>query len=250
MYYRKYFAGSVENANLTRSTVWISNNVSRTEYYVQSDVVCRAIKETLEDMGITCTYASENSVLVIDGFAVQVLRYSSYLYYNANGIDIGYLGNTPFSGNNYKFYITLKGDIDSVLYICIGYYSAPSSELGGFMIGKGKDLKDNSQIRVAAAYDDVKSYSRFFIIKNDEILKSYKQKVVFGGVLTSITDLNNGGTEVTLVECVAQPGRFKLDNSYFGNAVLLNEEFYNIGGEIYYKLSNNILIKCVNKQVS
>lgn len=250
MYYRKYFAGSVENANLTRSTVWIANNLSYTEYYVQSDIVCRAIKETLEDMGITCTYTSENSVLVIDGLTVQVLRYSSYLYYNANGIDIGNLSNTPFSGNNYKFYITLKGDIDSVLYIGIGYYSVPSNELGGFMIGKGKDLKDNSQIRVVAAYNDVKSYSQFFIIKNDEILEGYKQKVVFGGVLTSITDLNNGGTEVTLVECVAQPGRFKLDNCYFGNAVLLNEEFYNIGGAIYYKLSNNILIKCVNGQVS
>ena len=250
MYYRKYFAGSVENANLTRNTVDISNNSSRTEYYVQSDVVCRAIKETLEDAGITCTYTSENSVLVIDGLTVQVLRYSSYLYYNANGICIGYLGSAIFSGNNYKFYITLKGDIDSVLYICVGYYSAPSSELGAFAIGKGKDFKDNSQIRVTATYDDIKSYSRFYLIKSDEILEEYKQKVVFGGVLTSITNLNNGGTEVTLVECVAQPGRFKLNNSYFGNAVLLNEEFYNIGGEIYYKLSNNILIKCVNEKVS
>lgn len=250
MYYRKYFAGSVENASLTRNTVWISDNVSRTEYYVQSDVVCMAIKETLEDMGITCTYTSENSVLVIDGLTMQVLRYSSYLYYNANGIDIGYVGNTPFSGNNYKFYITLKGDIDSVLYIGIGYYSNPTNELGGFMIGKGKDLKYNSQIRVVSTYDDIKSYSRFYIIKNDEILEGYKQKVVFGGVITSIDDLNNGGTEVTLVECVAQPGRFKLDNSYFGNNVLSNNEFYNIGGEIYYKISSNILIKCVNEQVS
>ena len=74
--------------------------------------------------------------------------------------------------------------------------------------------------------------------------------MVFGGVITSIDDLNNGGTEVTLVECVAQPGRFKLDNSYFGNNVLSNNEFYNIGGEIYYKISSNILIKCVNEQVS
>lgn len=247
MYYRKYFAGSVENANLTRSTVWIENNTNKTEYYVQSDVVCRAIKDTLEDMGITCTYTSENSVLVIDGLTVQILRYSSYLYCNANGICIGYLGNSPFSGNNYKFYITLKGDIDSVLYICIGYYSNPTNELGGFMIGKGKDLKDNSQIRVASTYDDIKSYSRFYIIKNDEILECYKQKVVFGGSIASIADLNNGGTEVTLVECVAQPGRFKLDNCYFGNDVLSNGEFYNIGGGIYYKLSNNILIKCVNE---
>lgn len=250
MYYRKYFAGSVDDASLTRNVVNISNNSVSTEYYVQDDVVCRAVKETLEDMGITCTYTSENSTLSIDGLTMQIIRVSNTIYYNANGIVFGDSTSLPFSGNYYKFYVTLKGDIDSVLMVSIGYYSNPYYDLYGFCIGKGKDLKDGSPIRVVSKIaDSVSNSSFFYIIKNDEIFADYKNKVQFGQAITNIQALNGKGTEVTLVECVAQPGRFKMDNCYFGNAVLSNGEFYNIGGDIYYKPSINYIIKCVNDQL-
>lgn len=251
MYYRKYFSGSVENANLTRNTVDISNNSNKTDYYVVSDVVCRAIKETLEDVGITCTYSSENSMLVIDGLTVQILRYSNYLYYNANGVNIGTQNTNPFSGNSYKFYIILKGDIDSILNISIGHFTGPATEINGFSIGKGKDLKDGGQIRaVSTISSSTGSNSNFYVIKNDKIFPDYKSLITFGGNITNLSSLNGNGNDVTLIECVAKPGRLKLDNCYFGNDVLSSNEFYNISGEIYYKQSNNILAKCPNEQTS
>lgn len=250
MYYRKYFAGSVENVSLTRTTVDISSNTNRTEYYVVDDVICRAIKETLEDSGIACTYTSDNSTLVIDGLTVQILRYANSLYYNMNGlvpliINATSLTTYPFSGNNYKFYVTIKGDSDSVLNISVGSYNAPNAEYG-LSIGKGKDLKDDQEIRAVNSLTNSMNNSLFYIIKGNQIFQEYKNAITFGYALTSVTQLNGNGTDVTLIECVAQPGRFKLNNCYFGITYLTNNEFYNIGGDIYYKLSNNILVKCVN----
>lgn len=252
MYYRKYFAGSVEDAKLTRTVVDIATKGNRTEYYVIDDVVCKAIKETLEDAGVSCAYASENSVLQIDGLTVQFLCYSSatHIYYNVNGANIGNQTSNPFSGNNYKFYVTLKGDIDSVLNIAIGTYSSPTSESYGISIGKGKDLKDGLQIRATSNISNLTTNYSFYIVKNDEIFRDNKGLIIFGGIITHISSLDGNGTEVTLVECVAQPGRFKLDNSYFGNAALTVDTFYNIGGDIYYQRSKNILVKCVNKKIS
>lgn len=253
MYYRKYFAGTVENVNLTRTTADISGVGNRTEFYIMDDVICRAIKETLEDVGISCEYASENSILQIEGLSVQILRYSNSLYCSANGVVIGNIGSySPFSGNNYKFYVTLKGDIDSVLIIAIGYYGAPANDSYGFVIGKGKDLRDSSQVRVITLISSATSTgsSSFYILKDDEIFSDYKSGVAFGFAMPSIPALNGNGNEVTLIECVAQAGRFKLDNCFFGNAALGNGEFYNIGGEIYYKLSSYILVKCNNEQAA
>lgn len=251
MYYRKYFAGTVENANLTRITADISGVGNRTESCVIDDVICRAIKETLEDVGVSCEYASENSVLQIEGLSVQILRYSNGLYCSANGVVIGSMTtNSPFSGNAYRFYVTLKGDIDSVLTIAIGYYGTPAADAYGFAIGKGIDLKDGSQVRMITSigYAVSSNGTSFFIIKDNKIFSDHKSTVNFGFVMPNIPTLSGNGTEITLVECVAQAGRFKLDNCYFGNAALGNGEFYNIGGEIYYKLSSFILVKCINEK--
>lgn len=233
MYYRKYFAGTVENANLTRTTADISGVGNRTESYVMDDVICRAIKETLEDVEISCEYTSENSVLQIEGVSVQILRYSNGLYCSANGVVIGNMSSyTPFNGNNYKFYVTLKGNIDSVLTIAIGYYSLPATDLNGFAIGKGKDLKDGSQIHVITLISSAinASNSSFYIIKDNKIFSDYKSVVNFGFAMPNIQALN--GNEVTLVECVAQAGRFKLNNCYFemlrsvmANFIILAERY-------------------------
>lgn len=251
MYHRKYFSGAVQDKNLTRSTINIANNSLVSEYYVRDEVVCQAIKETLEEAGIACTYDSQNSTISIDGLTVQFLSYMyvSYIYFNVNGQQVGVHTTDPFNGNSYKFYVTLKGDIKSVLLINIGYYSAPAYENLGIAIGKGVDIKDQEGIHVVSDIGNAKAAaSQFYIVKNDEIFADYKIMVQFGQQISNVTQLNGNGTDITLVECVAKPGRFKIDNCYFGPDILGNDEFFNIGGAIYYKLSNSVLVKCTNEQ--
>lgn len=254
MYYRRYFAGTISSNTQYRTTKAISTGANTYNYYNQTDVLLSAIKQTLEDVGILCEYGDSDGILVIDGSTVQMLVYNSNsaIVINVNGqqcanqTSTGYL---PFSGLNYKFYITLKGDIDGILKICIGFYSNPQQESMGFVLGKGTDLRDNTEIR-AVLGGSISNISSLYVLKNDKILEDYKQYINFGWSIGNIAILNNNGAEVTLVECVAQQGRFKLNNCYFGNASLTNDAFYNIGGNIYYVISSTILIKCVNDQAS
>lgn len=251
MYYRRYFAGTIASNTQCRSAKVISTGGNTQNYYNQTDVLLSAIKQTLEDMGIQCEYGNSDGILVIDGCTVQLLVSSSnsYILININGLQCANLTNSsylPFSGLNYKFYVTLKGDIDGILKICIGAYSSPQYEQIGFAIGKGTDLRDNTEIRVVTA--SLSNLTVFNVLKNDRILQEYTGTIYFGWIIQNLAALNNSGAEVTLVECVAQPGRFKLNNCYFGNASLTNDTFYNIGGDIYYAISSNILVKCVNDQ--
>lgn len=254
MYYRRYFAGTIASNTQYRSAKVISTGGNTQNYYNQTDVLLSAIKQTLEDVGIQCEYGDSDGILVIDGVTVQLIAYSSnsYLNINANGIQCGLLNSgsyLPFSGLNYKFYVTLKGNVDGILQIFIGTYNTPQYETYGFIIGKGTDLRDSTEIRVVCA-GVISTLSSFYILKNDRILEGYNTVIEFGQALTNVPALNNNGTDVTLVECVAKPGRFKINNCYFGNACLTVNNFYNIGGDVYYTMTANILVKCANDQAS
>ncbi len=243
MYYRKYFSGTVESINLTK-TITTFNNGPQIHYYVIADTVCHAIKETLEDVGISCLYDDQNSILTVDGVTVQIhAPGTAQIYYYVKGQSLSYTNQSPFSGNNYKFYVILKGDIDGILNISFGNYSAPANEGIGISIGKGVDLKDGKEIRMIQTIANAIN-ANSFILKDDEIFVDHKTNLVFGQQITNVPQLNGNGSEITLIDCIAQVGRFKLNNCYFGHAALTNQEFYNIGGDIYYKLSNNILVIC------
>lgn len=252
MYYRKYFAGSVEDASLTKNIPDLADP-SRTinNSYVQADVICKAIQKTLQEVDISCIYNEDNSTLKINGVTIQFYAYSnSSMYYQINGISVGYnTSYSPFSKNDYRFYITLKGDIDSILVICIGRYDIPASENNGIAIGSGTDLKDYSNIKVINVIGDALT-SNFYLVKDDAIYDNLKSKVVFGQEIANNLSVNDNGNLVTLVDCITVScGRFKIDNCYFGNSALQTNYFYNIDGSVYYAFSSNILIKCVNQQL-
>lgn len=247
MYYRKYFSGTISSNTDYRATLSIANNANQNNYYNQTAVICQAIKSTLEDVGILCEYDAETHIFQIEGISLQVLctTNAGYIAYSANGKSIGSQSYSPFSGTNYKFYVTLKGDKDGMLQVFIGQYSNPAAETYGFVMGKGIDLRDGQNIRVVFG-GGISGIGSVYILKNDAILAEYQNTVSFGQRISYHNDLNDNGKEVTLVECVAQLGRFKLENCYFGQASLTVNEFYNIGGDIYYYISQNILVKCVN----
>lgn len=252
MYYRKYFAGSVEDASLTKPITDLANpsrtiNIS----YIQADVICKAIQQTLQEVNISCIYDEDNFTLKINGVTIQFYAYaSSYLYYQINEFNVGYNSSySPFSQNKYRFYITLKGDIDSILMISIGKYDTPAYENNGIAIGNGTDLKDHSNIKVISLIGDALT-SNFYLVKDDAIHDILKSKVVFGQEIINNPTVNDNGSLVTLVDCITMScGRFRIDNCYFGNSALQTNYFYNIDGSVYYAFSSKILIKCVNQQL-
>lgn len=251
MYYRRYFAGTIASTTAYR-TITALNGGNQSNYYEKTNVLLSAIKQTFEDVGIQCECRDTEAVLVIDGVTVQAFFNSSgYISCSINGYTLATLNsNLPFSKEQYRFYITLKGNIDGILQICIGGYSNPQAETSGFIIGKGVDLRDGKEIRVIVN-GGISNPNQFYVLKDDKILEDYKNAVAFGYLcLTNVPGLNNNGADVTLVECVAQPGRFKLNNCYFGNAALTVNNFYNIGGELYYVMTANILVKCTDHPVS
>lgn len=244
MYYRKHFIGEIENSK-TAKTIKGLNNTNVSTYYLINDVICKAIKETLEDVNISCDYDDQAYILTIDSVSVQILSLPnniiSYCINNQNG---GITESLVFlNGDKYNFCITIKGEIDSILKISIGFYSSPESETNGFTIGKGTDLKDGTQIRVWERNSNALN-SSFFVIKDNECILN--KNILFGFQLntTLVSSTIISQNEITLVECIAQIGRFKLNNCYFGNRILTNNSFYNIDGEVYFQLSNSILVKC------
>lgn len=251
MYYRKYFAGTTESYSAYESILNIAVNRNFNRYVYQTEVLCEAIKSTLEGAGITCTYNPETNIFNIGGLSVQIYVYNQNgnIGFYANGKTIyenSATGGNPFSGLNYKFYVTLKGDVDSVLDICVGRFQQPADETYGISIGAGTDLKDGSQVYLVGSCANARA-AQFYIIKEDKIFTDFQSLISFGGEITYAASLGN---DITLIECIAQPGRFKLNNCYFGNQLLGELEFYNIGGEIYYKRSKNILVKCISRQES
>lgn len=242
MYYRKHFIGEIEDVTSTKTIqTLIKNNRTMSSYYFINDVVCKAIKETLEDVNISCDYDDQAYILTIDGVSVQILFSSSNaVYYYINNINSNTTESITFlSGNKYNFCITIKGEINSVLKISIGFYSSPENEANGFAIGKGTDLKDGTQIRLWHRNNGALG-SYFYVIKDNECVLD--NSITFGFNLINNTFVSQN--EITLAECIAQTGRFKLNNCYFGSAALTNNSFYNIDGETYFQLSNNILVKC------
>lgn len=248
MYYRRYFAGRLESTTGYKTISDIGGgNVNN--YYNQTNVLLSAIKQTLEDVGIQCECREADAILVIDRVTVQFVYTGVNTYrISVNGEKLADVasGGSSFSNADYRFYVTLKGDIDGILQIFIGWYTNPTGEGIGIAIGKGVDLRDGIEIRGVRGGSYANSPEYLSVLKNDRILENYNKEVAFGYPLTNVPDLNNKGTEVTLVECVAQPGRFKLNNCYFGNNALQAGYFYNIGGDIYYVMNNQIMVKCVN----
>lgn len=251
MYYRNYFSGTISSNTDYRTIQNIANAGTISNYYNQTDVVCQAVKRTLDDVGVTCEYDESTAILHIEGISLQVVCNGSTgtICFSIKELSLGTLSQSicPFSTKNYKFYVTIKGDKDGILQIFIGQYSNPAAEIYGVVIGKGIDLRDGEDIQVVYGLSiDTSHCGEFYILKNNILLPEYKKKIPFGYKFTAINELNENGIEITLIECIAQSGRFKLNNCYFGHASLTVNEFFNIGGDIYYYLSQCILVKCVN----
>lgn len=253
MYYRRYFSGTISSNTVYRVIKNIATGANTNNYYNQTGLLQSAIKQTLEDVGILCEYGTGDGILQIDGATLQICcsAQNGGINFYTNGITLQSISNSygSFSGTKYNFYVTLKGDIGGILQVFIGLFNNPQAESVGFLIGKGKDLKDDTEVRVVAS-GNLSNVNSFYVLKNDRILEGYNTAVEFGQALTNVPALNNSGSDVTLVACVAKPGRFMLNNCYFGNASLAVNNFYNIGGDIYYAMTANILVKCENDQAS
>lgn len=257
MFYRKYFNGTIASSSTTKVVPYcygITN--TKTIYVNQTDVLLDAMKDVLETCGCEVVIDKTNYLIWINGLPLsltftssQVMSCyfpfaSSYLF-SASGTSY-----EPFSGTDYKFYITVKGDPDGILDVYIGSYSSPATTNTSysFSIGKGKDVRNNQDVRfVSLARSDSLYY--FYKKVNEVTLvdgKTTPTTLTCGYAIGNDVDLTQSGQTIPLVENVTQNGFFKISNCFFGHSSLSRDTFYNIDGEVYYVRSDYLLVKCSN----
>lgn len=259
MYYRKNFSGAVESTNVTKIIPYsFGSNSTCTIYVNQNNVINNALKEILTECGCVCVYDEDTALLWIDGFPLSIQVYATSYYRIVLPLTTTALVNVTsttstyafFSGVNYNFYITVKGDPDGILDVYIGTYAAPTAvnTAYSFSIGKGKDLRDNSSIFTLSL---ARNYGMYVYKRTEEGIEypeglTSASSLVFGFAITSNTGLNENGNKIVLVSEIAQTGAFALNQCYLGNAALSNDNFYDIGGSIYYVRDNYNIVKCTN----
>lgn len=255
MYYRRYFEGTVASTSVTeaRKIGYAASNT--TVYKNQTDVVGNALAQVLRDIGFTAAvWEPVKCIAWFDsdkktGLGIYFSSSSAFrLLYSCNDTtgykmaSISTSAQNPFSGTNYKFYLTVKGEPTKGFEIYLGSYSNPvlESDHWGCLFAK----------------DEISGH--------DVNIQSVSYSSTFSGV--SVIDMADG-TEVTTTEgnfnyvslgnCSSQPGVICLsppvlywtfitfgDGIYGGSKALSPCKFYEIDGEEYYARLGIGLVKC------
>lgn len=253
MYHRKYFEGTIDSstAKTVEANAWFPR---MTVFTNQTNILNEAIRSTLIECDCECTYDMDSCILTINGLPLLILpaatgSYSVFRPNNATAFVAS--ANTTqvvlFSGLNYRFSITVKGDPSGILDVYIGAYQNPMATNPLFSIGKGKDLRNNAEI-LTVGNPAITNTSMYIYNKKDITFPSGINGTltyVFGFVITNYPDLNSYGTKIVLINCIDQSGCFSLNNCYYGNGCLGIGQFYNIDGTVYYSKNNTTLVKCI-----
>lgn len=263
MYYRKYFEGDAETEGAlseTKSHQFNPSQAKKTIYVNQSRIIGRAVAEVLCDAGMDACYNEEQFVLYPNreeqfgiGLYKTALATTSVCVFDNETSNIREVTTSsgtsyqPFdtAGKTYKFYVTIIGEPKGLLWVYIGSYSSPGSMSWGFVIGYGKDRRDDRKI----AYADIGAVSastvNFYVRHADDNSlvdnMSYQSQAAF-----SVPKVNGETNKLVLIDAFATSGYFTLDNCFLGCSALSagSSAFYLINGTQYYYPNSTILLKC------
>lgn len=256
MYYRKYFKGAVSASNTTKSIPKRYGTTSKaTAYANQTIVLNNAIKETLQDCGINVNFDEDDFQLWVEGLPLSIYftsatAYSIFSPFNDTAFSIANGANyIPFSGVNYEFYITVKGEPKNLFDVYIGFYSTPGTmnTSYGFSICKAKGIKENVEL---VGTSKPRSGSMFMFKKIDDGVElvypgiAVTATMAIGYSITNDVELSEGGKTIPLIQNVFANGFFRIEDCFFGYGGLSEDNFYNIDGDIYYKRDSYSIIKC------
>lgn len=251
MYYRKYFEGMIDAAGNFRQVTINGTTAKVSNYAKQTDIINEAVKETLLAAGIACEYDSETCTLRINGFPLQIISVNQQAYFNiyrygaASAFELNNSSSfARFSGVNYKFYVTIKGDPQSILSVSIGTYATPNMETLGFRLAGIVDQRN--QLRLVGL-KSIGTTSNYWLHKEDGTPYGDIESPRFDNSLAVDNVLSQSGSLYPLVDCIDQTGFLKMPNCYRGQYNLGANSFYRIGGDVYFYGNDSILAKCITE---
>lgn len=256
MYFRKYYAGTV-GADMTVSAVQDINGVSHSIQKERTEVMNRAVEETLAEAGMDCRYDPETCMLTAGGCSLNLFTYNNSTWklikknrqgYDTNVVQSGSSSYSPFGGTgykDYKFYVTVRGEPKGLLEVYIGYYSIPAATSYGFFIGFGKDIRDGADIVFISA-----NGTGFYVQGREDAFPAGvnpSATYTFTRYVVNDAGLSVDGSLKPLIGLFSDNGFFSMDNCCFSSNDLVARNFYNIGGDIYYCVNQYILVKCITE---
>lgn len=246
MYFRKSFEGVTSNTTYTGNVYIYGISKYIKTYISQTQVINEAIKETLLAAGVHCEYDITRHVLCIDGVYAQVLVTSANgtLSVYARGIETVFnpANYAIWSGNNYRFQVTLQGDPKGILLVNVGYYSYPGYLNNVVAIAKLMDLRDNSRKLGVIPGCSLSVY--VYDASGAQMDGIYTLQF---SPLDNNPVLTDSGSRIPLLESIDSTGFFKIEQCYMGHKGLNTNSFHNIGGDIYYHIHYYYLVRCTTE---
>ena len=278
MYYKKHFQGSVESETASTYLYKIDSTTkqaSSTKLYSNAGygnrqrIIGNALASTLKDCGLNNAYYDETAGYLFfdktncnNGIYIYIITNNIVFYFggklpSSSDTLVGYYGSSsaststynPFSSTsgagNYNFYVTVKGDTQSVFTVSIGKYSEPSSERNiKLLFCKANNVTNNeSYWGFSCLFGSVSNTPQFYLVDTSSVptgLPMYSSSTSTY-VLIDSTCLTMSDEQYIIPAYFNYP-IISLPNVYFCN-FSVDDSFYEIDGDIYYKY-NNILIKC------
>jgi hypothetical protein len=261
MYYRKYFEGTVPSTETTKSVKFGGGTSTYTAYVNRSIVLGKAVEETLKAVGLNAYYDTEDFILYLnklDKTGVGLISNNVgnpyyYVYDDAVSAAFSSISNSnsgylPFSGINYKFYVSLIGEPTTLFSVAIGGYSYPATTaFGGITFGYGLNKKTEKEIFLYGGSFFSGTTPNFRLKNTDGTRDEYNSIVV--NITFQTLQLNGYINGVVLKEIFDTTGMYTINDCYMGCKTLSagTTSFYSINGVEYYCPNAYFIIKCPSK---
>lgn len=261
MYYRKYFEGAVPSTETTKNVKFGGGASTYTAYVNRSIVLGKAVEETLKAVGLNAYYDTEAFILYLnksDKTGVGLIGTNAgnpyyYVYDDTasmllSTINTSTTGYYPFSGMNYKFYVSLIGEPTTLFSVAIGGYSYPTTTaFGGITFGIGLNKKTEKEIFLYGGSFFMGSTPTFRVKNIDGTRDEYNAVNIAIGFQT--IQLNGYTNGVILKEIFDTTGMYTIKDCYMGCKTLSagTTSFYSINGIEYYCPNAYFIIKCPSK---
>lgn len=242
MYFRKLFTGTKGSESSKSMVRKLGSKDNYGFYYNYTIILNNAILDTLTAVGIDASFNNSTMVLTIGGFHIQVLSAGSFAagfweVFDCSG-EYAVITSRGAIGDytTYNFAVTLIGEPDGMLNICIGTKASPTDITEGICLAKISNLHTKEKLSgLGSAY--TYGFRIFDELCTRKIITEDFSRYFQG----SASDLM-----IPMQENISKTGFYKIDNAYTTNsAVVLYKNFYNIDGTLYFAPYNGCLTKCI-----
>ena len=256
MYFKKFFTGQIES-NTERKSVVDDVGVSRNDYINQGTIVRNAVVESLVACGADAFVEGGSSVINVNGFRFSIYYVDTMkmsIYSNTASIYLctsNSYSYQPFRDLEYRFYVTIKGNLKTSFNIYISSYTESStSETRGIGISYVTTIiKKQKRVVVRKIASEVADTGSVGYVRGiDGSLvdgQSSSSPLNFKiSIDYSNYEWNDLGNSIPLIPLFDLTGYCSFDGVYIRHKSLLSvKNFYNLNGRLFYAMNYHMLVE-------